>query len=141
MSELEVAPPQKPDWLSGLVTHRDEFAGAAFYSDSTHPPQRDLSFKLVLAISQPQRAILLQCERSLSSVPAVFRQSVGGVPVPAARSDSFQYRALRFVDHLSVPWLTQDDVWVLPEVLFHGSDVHTVGWPEPWAVFTRYHHC
>ena len=55
------------------------------------------------------------------------------------RSDTYQYRALRFVDHRCVPWESTEDLWVIPEVVFHGADVHATRWPEPWAVFTRYH--
>ena len=139
MSDLDVAPPQKPDWLSALIAHRDEFEGAALYSGSAHP-DGSVIFKLALAISQPQRAIFLQCERCQVSASGVSQQSVGGVQMPVHRPDSYQYGAMRFVDHQAVPWLTKEDIWVIPEVIFHGFHVHTAALHEPWAVFTRYHH-
>ena len=139
MSQLVVEPPPKPDWLSAVVTHRDEYEGCAFYSDATHPDGAVI-YKFVVGIHNPHRAIFLQCERVQSSAP-VDQQRCDGVVVPVHKSDCYEYNALRFVDHESVPWFGKADIWVLPEVVFSGSGVTVLGWPEPWEVFTRYHHC
>ena len=52
----------KPVWLASMVDHRDAFAGAGFYADSTHP-FGDVVYKLSLSIAQPRRVAFLVCHR------------------------------------------------------------------------------
>ena len=139
IDELQIALSLKPAWLSDLVAHRDEFQGVAFWCETSHP-DCSVIFKYVVSLSQPQRAMFLQCERVLPAGSGVSVPMIGGVPVPVHRPDCFQYEALRFVDDRHVPWQNTDEVWIIPEVVFHGAEVRSTSWPLPWAVFTRYHH-
>ena len=140
MEELEVAPSEKPVWLSSVVTHRDQFEGTAFYCSSTHP-DGSVIYKFVLGIAQPQRAIFLECKRRSFAGHRSDVPLVSGVPFPVPIGQMYEYTGLRFVDHRSVPWTTMDDVLVFPQVEFHGSYVHRVAEAEPWVVFTRYLSC
>ena len=120
-----VGKPARPAWLGMMVSHRDAFSGCGFYSDSVHP-SRDVIFKLLLSIGQPQRLVFLECRKKplgLSTMTAYGR---------------YEYEAFRFVDHSRVPWVEAADVWVIPTVMVHASEVHTFGEPCSWNIFTRH---
>ena len=139
MEKLDVHQGAKPDWLAALVNHRDQFDGVALYCDLTHP-DAGVIFKYVLAVNNPQRVRFLECHRSRVSDPAELGlPDSGGLALQ--RFGHYQYNALRFVDHMSVPWKSMDEIWVLPDAHFQGSSVHTAAFPECWFIFTRYHKC
>ena len=115
-----------PDWLPGLVTHRDCFAGTALFSMSASP-DADVVFKFILAMHQPYRAVFLECKRR-PRIPMAFLQY-----------GDYQYESFKFVDHAAVPWTSLSDIMVYGDCLVVGEHVHTLGDPVPWSEFTRYH--
>ena len=115
----------KPDWVASIVDHRGAFAGAGFYADSTRP-SGDVVYKLLLSIAQPRRVVFLECHRNLLGLSAMTAYGC------------YEFEALCFVDHTLAPWRDASDIWVLPEVRVHGSEVHTIGEECPWIIFTRH---
>ena len=115
-----------PDWLAGLVTHRDLFAGTGLFSASASP-ESDVVYKLMLAMYGPYRAVFLECRRRPR------------VPMSFIRYGDYHYDDFRFVDHNAVPFLSSADIMVYGEMPLVGAHVHTVGEPLPWSLFTQFH--
>jgi len=118
---LYVPARNKPDWVSTVVTYRDEFMGAGFYSDLAEHTGN--VYRLLLAIGQPQRVVLLECSRCKG-------------PDRGTSYRNYQYDGMRLVDGSCLPMLTKAHMMVVPEMNFRGMNVHAVGFPVPFNTFT-----
>ena len=114
----------RPDWLSTVVTFREHFEGAGFYSD-TQSPDGAVVYRLLLALGQPHRAVFLECHRCRGSEQS---GSYG----------CYHYDGLRFFVQSSVPLGGKEDLMVIPAMKFRLQNVHAVGRPEPFSHFSRF---
>ena len=114
----------RPDWLSTVVTFREHFEGAGFYSDS-QCPDGAVVYRLLLALGQPHRAVFLECHRCRGSEQS---GSYG----------CYHYDGLRFFIQSNVPLGGKEDIMVIPDMRFRHQNVHAVGRPEPFSYFSRF---
>ena len=129
---------QVPNWLSAMVTHRKDFEGRAFYSDSVHP-NGELVYKMLLAIHQPMLVMFLECSRAPPRTRRPLYSLGPGDYGDYLSYQTYEYTALRFVDASRVPWTNMLDMWILPETHFRNNELHVVGEPVHSRIITRYH--
>ena len=123
IDQLHVHPRPRPDLLSTVVTFRDEFAGVGFFSDSQHA-DASVVYKLLLAIGQPQRVMFLECHRCTGLDRGLSYRN-------------YQYDSVRLVDVGNVPFLSKEDIMVVPEMKFRQMNVHAVGFPVHFPIFAQ----
>ena len=124
IDQMEVPERVRPDWLSSVVTYRDDFDGVGFFSDTRHP-DASVVYRLLLGIGKPHRAVFLECHLCKGS-----EQSSSFV--------RYHYDGLRVVDQSAVPLGSKDDIMVIPEMRFRQQHVHAIGRPVSFSWFSRY---
>ena len=121
MGKLPVVTRSRPDWLSTVVSNREEFSSVGLFSDSRHPDGSVLYVPL-LAIANPHRVVFLQCHRCRGADRgSAFR--------------NYQYDDLVFVAESDVPFSCGADTWVVPLVQFRSMGVHAMGEAVPFWIF------
>ena len=116
---------QAPNWLAHVVDYREAFSHTGFFADSSHPTG-DVIYKLLLPISQPRRAVSLECRKNRRGLSSMTPHG------------SYEYTAFRFVLHTGVPFKNSSDIWVIPDVRVRRGEVCTAGVPVPFSVWTRF---
>ena len=124
MDQLYVEPRVRLDWLSTVLSFREEFANVGFYSDS-HNRDASVIYKLMLAIGQAQRVVFLECHRCKAWDRGFSYRN-------------YQYDCLNLVDEGHVPFLSKEDIMVVPEMNFREMNVHVIGFPMPFIQFAMY---
>ena len=124
IDQLQCPERVRPDWLSTVVTCREHFEGAGFYSDS-QSPDGAVVYRLLLALGQPHRAVFLECHRCRGSEQS---GSYG----------CYHYDGLRFFIQSNVPLGGKEDIMVIPDMRFRHQNVHAVCRPEPFSYFSRF---
>ena len=81
MLDHETPPADIDEWVAAVIAHRDQFQGCGFYSASKKDAVSYVVFKLVLAINQPRRLVLQQCNKMApNKLPSVSRLPPGVTP-------------------------------------------------------------